>query len=294
MNGILNVYKEKGLTSHDVINRVRRIFKTKQVGHTGTLDPNAEGVLVVCLNQATKLVQFLEGDNKKYRCELIIGLKTDTYDITGNKLLEVKNPFVDEALLLSIINSFIGKQKQVPPIYSAIKVDGKKLYEYARDNQTVDLKARDIEIFDLQIVKPLVQKGDYLSIWFEVSVSKGTYIRSLCNDIGEKLQIPCTMGDLLRLKSGNFSLEKATTLSEIEEGNYNLVSMIDALDLPKIEVEENSELLHKVINGMKISLKAFSITYEKFIVIKNNELLAIYEKFDDDKFSYYRAVRVWK
>ena len=151
LDGILNVFKQKGLTSHDVVNKIRRIFNTKQVGHTGTLDPNAEGVLVICINQATKLVQFLESDIKKYRCELILGISTDTYDITGKVVEENENLVLSENEIIDTIKSFKGKLKQLPPLYSAIKVNGKKLYEYAHKNQSVEITPRDIEIFEIDI-----------------------------------------------------------------------------------------------------------------------------------------------
>lgn len=295
MNGIINVYKTKGMSSHDVVNKIRRIFNTKQVGHTGTLDPNAEGVLVVCLNQATKLVQFLEADQKKYRCELIIGIETDTYDITGKVLKEHPNPVIDMDKLTEIINSFKGKQQQIPPIYSAIKVNGKKLYDYALKNQDVTIEPREIEIFDINIINQMITKEKYLSITFDVTVSKGTYIRSLCHDIGIKLGIPCTMGNLLRLESGNFKLEKSNKIEEIESGNFELINMKDALCyIEKIDLSNNKELLYKVSNGMKISLKSFERKYSRFAAISNEELLAIYDYHEEDGFKFYRAVRVWK
>lgn len=295
MNGIINVYKTKGMTSHDVVNKIRRIFNTKQVGHTGTLDPNAEGVLVVCLNQATKLVQFLETDSKKYRCELIIGVETDTYDITGQVLKEVKKPQIDIDFLFDTINSFKGKQLQSPPIYSAIKVNGQKLYDYALKNQEVNIEPREIEIFDLQIDKQSFIDEKYFSLKFEVTVSKGTYIRSLCHDIGVKLGIPCTMGNLLRLQSGMFKLENSKKLEDIEKGKYNLINMKDAIcSIEKIDVSNNHELFHKASNGMKISLKSFDKKYTKFAVIADDELVAIYEYHEEEFMKFYRAVRVWK
>lgn len=295
MDGIINVYKAKGMTSHDVVNKIRRIFNTKQVGHTGTLDPNAEGVLVVCLNQATKLVQFLEADTKKYRCELVIGVETDTYDITGQVLKEVKNPQIDIDFLFNTINSFKGKQLQLPPIYSAIKVNGQKLYDYALKNQEVKIEPREIEVFDLQVNKQLFIGEKYFSLQFDVTVSKGTYIRSLCHDIGVKLGIPCTMGNLLRLQSGVFKLEDSKKLEDIENGEYNLINMKDAIcSIEKIDVSDNSEILHKVSNGMKISLKSFDKRYARFAAVADNKLVAIYEYCNENNMKFYRAVRVWK
>ena len=296
MDGILNVYKRKGMTSHDVVNKIRHIFKTKQVGHTGTLDPNAEGVLVVCLNSATKLVQFLEADTKKYRTELIIGKSTDTYDITGNVVESVKDFDISLDTVKEVINSFLGKQKQIPPIYSAIKVNGKKLYDYALKNEEVNIEARDIEILDIKLLNDeIIKKDDYLTVCFDVTVSKGTYIRSLCFDIGQKLGIPCCMGDLLRLRSGAFEIENAKTIEEIEKGDYILKSLVESIkEIPKIDVCDNLELMHKVKNGMKISLKTFEEKYNRIAFIEKENLLAIYEEFSEEKYHYYRAVRVWK
>ena len=294
MDGILNIYKPKGITSHDVVNKVRRIFNTKQVGHTGTLDPNAEGVLVVCLNPATKLVQFLESDVKKYRCELILGISTDTYDITGNIVDSDKQLVLSEEEVIATIKKFVGKQKQLPPIYSSIKVNGKKLYEYARKNQEVTIESRDIEIFEIDNFTSLI-KNEYYSISFDVLVSKGTYIRSLCFDIGKALGVPSTMGDLLRLQSGVFTLDNAYKLEDIEKGNYQLISMIDAIsNIEKIDIINNEELKFKVENGMKISLKYFNKIHSQIVFHENNKIVAVYEYHEEDIKRCYKAVRVWK
>lgn len=296
MDGIINVYKVKGMTSHDVVNKIRRIFNTKQVGHTGTLDPNAEGVLVICLNAATKLVQFLEADSKKYQAELIIGIATDTYDITGKILEKKENPIVTYEKVKEVIESFKGPQLQKPPLYSAIKVNGKKLYDYALKNQEVEVASRKIEIFDIKVLDDnLQQKGDYYSLRFEVSVSKGTYIRSLCHDIGEKLNIPCTMGDLLRTRSGAFKIDDAKTLEEIEQGDYSIKGLVDSLsEIDKIDVSNNPDLIYKITNGMKLSLKTFNQEYQRVAFIEDNKLLAVYEFHEEETYKYYKAVRVWK
>lgn len=294
VDGLLNVYKPKGMTSHDVVNRIRRIFNTKQVGHTGTLDPNAEGVLVVCLNQATKLVQFLEADIKRYRCELILGISTDTYDITGKVVEENKELELSEEVVIKTIKTFIGKQKQYPPIYSAIKVNGKKLYEYAHKNQSVNIEARDIEIFEIDNISCLTKK-EYYTISFDVLVSKGTYIRSLCFDIGKALGIPATMGELLRLQSGAFLLENADKLEDIEKGQYHLIEMVDAIsNMKKIDVKDNSELRFKAENGMKISLKYFDEIFDKITFINLDKIVAIYKYYEEDDKRCYKAVRVWR
>lgn len=296
MDGIINVYKVKGMTSHDVVNKIRRIFNTKQVGHTGTLDPNAEGVLVICLNAATKLVQFLEADSKKYQAELVIGIATDTYDITGKILEKKENPVVTYEKVKEVIESFKGPQLQKPPLYSAIKVNGKKLYDYALKNQEVEVASRKIEIFDIKVLDDNLQrKEDYYSLRFEVSVSKGTYIRSLCHDIGEKLNIPCTMGDLLRTRSGAFKIDDAKTLEEIEQGEYSIKGLVDSLsEIDKIDVSNNPDLIYKITNGMKLSLKTFNQKYQRVAFIEDNKLLAVYEFHEEETYKYYKAVRVWK
>ena len=292
MDGLLIINKPKGLTSHDVVNKVRRYFGTKKVGHTGTLDPLATGVLVVCVNNATKLANFLESDTKKYLCTMCFGVSTDTYDITGNIINEDYNFKVSNEQLNEVLSSFLGKSKQIPPIYSAIKKDGKKLYEYAREGKTVDLIERDIEIFDIHATKGLYEIEGKLYFEFFAHVSKGTYIRSLVHDIGIKLGINVCMSDLVRIQSGNFKIEQSYTLEEVEIGKYSLVKMIDSIDFLKIKVDKDSDIYKKVINGMKLSCKIFEEKMEKIAFTFNDELIAIYE-YNDDEFPCYKALRIW-
>ena len=181
-DGILIIDKPKDYTSHEIVAIVRKTLKTKKVGHTGTLDPLATGVLVVCVEKATKLVQYLESDSKVYEVEMKLGLKTDTGDITGKVIKEDNEVIIDLSKIQSVINSFIGKQKQIPPMYSAIKVNGQKLYEYARKGIEVQRQARDIDIFDISNVSI-----EGLILKYTVFCSKGTYVRTLCEDIAEKL-----------------------------------------------------------------------------------------------------------
>ena len=209
MDGILLINKEKNMTSHDVVNKVRRVFQTKKVGHCGTLDPDATGVLVLCVGKATKALQFLTSEEKQYIATLTLGTSTDTYDASG-VVLEEKE-FTGVTNVKEVLNSFIGKQKQVPPIYSAIKVNGKKLYEYARNNQEVHIEPRDIEILDIELLE--IKDN---TIQFKVDCSKGTYIRSLCVDIAKKLGYPGHMSDLIRSRSGAFKLEDCYTLEQLE------------------------------------------------------------------------------
>ena len=211
MNGIINVYKEKGYTSHDVVAKLRGILRQKKIGHTGTLDPQAEGVLPVCIGNATKLCDLLTDKTKEYEAVLLLGVTTDTQDTTGAVLSE-KTVQVEEDKLRAIMEGFVGKSRQIPPMYSALKVNGKKLYELAREGKEVERKPRDIEIFSLDILEMQLPR-----VRFRVHCSKGTYIRTLCQDIGEKAGCGGCMEELLRTRVDRFSLAEAHTLSEIEQ-----------------------------------------------------------------------------
>lgn len=210
-NGIINIYKEKGYTSHDVVARMRGICKQKKIGHTGTLDPDAAGVLPVCLGSGTRLCDMLTDKDKEYVAELLLGVETDTQDMTGQILCE-KEPVMDEALVRECIMGFQGDYMQVPPMYSALKVNGKKLYELARAGKEVKRQARPVTIHEIEILEmnlPVVK--------IRVACSKGTYIRTLCADIGERLGCGATMKSLLRTRVGSFLLDEAITLKQLEE-----------------------------------------------------------------------------
>lgn len=209
-NGIINIYKEKGFTSHDVVAKMRGICKQKKIGHTGTLDPDAEGVLPVCLGSGTKLCDMLTEKDKEYVAELLLGVETDTQDVSG-QVLRTCEPVTDEEVVRQAVDSFQGEYMQVPPMYSALKVNGKKLYELARAGKEVERQARPVVIQDIEILEmqlPVVK--------IRVTCSKGTYIRTLCADIGEKLGCGGTMKSLLRTRVGIFELEDAITLKELE------------------------------------------------------------------------------
>lgn len=286
MNGLLLINKEQGMTSHDVVAKARRLLNTKRIGHLGTLDPNATGVLVLCIGDACKLVPFLENDNKEYLAEVILGIDTNTYDITG-EIVESKDVDLDRINLSETLTSFLGQQQQLPPIYSAIKVNGKKLYQYARNDEDVEIKPRDIIINSIEYVEPVKYENGYNRFIIKVNVSKGTYIRSLCHDIGMKLGCYATMGELIRTKSGKFCISDAVKISDLSLENIKLISMLDAIDYPKIEVTTEN-MLKKITNGMNIvssdfnegSLVAF--TY-------GQRLVAIYEQ----KGKEMVARRVW-
>lgn len=293
MNGIIIVNKEKGMTSHDVVNQIRKIFQTKKVGHLGTLDPNATGILAICINDATKLVQFLVEHDKTYIARVCLGKKTDTYDLDGNIIDSVKVEKIDVEELDTILQDFIGKQLQVPPIYSSIKVNGRKLYEYARNNEKIEILPREIEVYHIKRISELIYENDCCFFDLYLEVSKGTYIRSLCADIGEKMNIPSSMAELCRIKLGNFDIKDAYMLKDIREGNYRLITMVEALsNLPFFSSEE---VLKKARFGMKMPIKMVlknSIDKPKRIAIREkNKLIAIYELTND--LNYYKAVRVW-
>ena len=211
-DGIINVYKEKGFTSHDVVAKMRGILGQRKIGHTGTLDPEAEGVLPVCAGKGTKLCDMLTDHDKTYRAVLLLGTETDTEDTTGTVLEAKDTSGLTEDEVQDVVLSFIGDYAQVPPMYSALKVDGKKLYELAREGKTVERKARPVKIFDIQI-----EKMELPEVTMTVSCSKGTYIRTLCHDIGAKLSVGGCMKELLRTKVGRFELSESLTLDELQK-----------------------------------------------------------------------------
>lgn len=211
INGIVNIYKEAGFTSHDVVAKLRGIVKQKKIGHTGTLDPDAVGVLPVCFGNATKLCDMLTDKSKEYEACMLLGVTTDTQDMSGTILsqspVEVNPKQVEEAIM-----SFIGEYDQIPPMYSAIKVNGKKLYELAREGKVIERKSRKVEIHSITIISMELPK-----VTFRVNCSKGTYIRTLCTDIGEKLGCGAAMSTLKRTRVGTFDIEQALTLKQVEE-----------------------------------------------------------------------------
>ncbi len=265
MNGIIIINKPAGMTSHDVVNQIRKIFKTKKVGHCGTLDPDATGVLVVAINKATKILQFLTADSKEYIATLSLGTATDTYDASGKIIEQKEFQPLSKEIILKTLSSFKGIQEQIPPMHSAIKVKGKKLYEYARNHETVEIPKRTIEIKDIELLSV-----DSNLIQFKVACSKGTYIRSLCYDIAKKLNYPGHMAALIRSKSGIFSIEDAYTLKQIEHGEFELLTIEQALsNYPKLVVDDENIVFH----GKKIKS---NIDHQVAIYNQNNQLLAIY------------------
>ena len=211
INGVINIYKIKGFTSHDVVAKLRGILKQKKIGHTGTLDPDATGVLPVCLGSATKLCDMLTDKEKEYVAKVRLGIVTDTQDMTGTVLCQ-KKVHVDEKQVTEALQTFVGEYEQIPPMYSALKVNGKKLYELAREGKEVERKARPVTIHYIEIMDMQLPE-----LTIKVGCSKGTYIRTLCHDLGERLGCGAAMAALERTKSGQFTLDTALTLAELEE-----------------------------------------------------------------------------
>lgn len=272
MNGVIVVNKPKGITSRDVVNNVCKILGTKKIGHTGTLDPIATGVLVLCIEKATKLVEVLTSNDKEYVATVKLGILTDTLDIDG-KVLKEENTKLDENKLIEILNSFVGTYNQEVPIYSAVKINGKKLYEYARENKTVDLPKRMIEIKNIKLLK--FNNDSYK---FKVTVSKGTYIRSLIKDINDKLGIIGVMSDLQRTRQGKFSIDDAYDLENIKNGNFKVLSITDVVKDKKCVII-NDNLYGVIKNGGLIN----NVYNKDFVTfIHNNEVVAIYKIYDKD------------
>lgn len=213
MDGILNIYKEAGYTSHDVVAKLRGILKQKKIGHTGTLDPEATGVLPVCIGKATKVCEFLSDRDKTYQTVCRLGVVTDTQDMTGNILEEHSLGDMTEKKIREVVSSFLGESFQIPPMYSALKVDGRKLYEFAREGKTIKRNPRKILISNLEILQVDLEEGTFM---MEVTCSKGTYIRTLCDDIGQKLGVGAAMESLVRIRVGEFFVENALTLAKVE------------------------------------------------------------------------------
>jgi tRNA pseudouridine55 synthase len=214
MDGILNIYKEKGFTSHDVVAKLRGILHQKKIGHTGTLDPDAVGVLPVCLGKATKVCDLLTQKDKVYEAELLLGTTTDTQDMTGTVLEQKETDMLTEKMVLEAAASFLGEYDQIPPMYSALKVQGKKLYELAREGIEVERRPRRVQIFGIDDIEICLEEK---TVRFTVSCSKGTYIRTLCRDIGEKLGCGGCMKSLKRTRAGIFRSEDAYTLAQVEQ-----------------------------------------------------------------------------
>lgn len=273
MNGILIIDKPKNITSRDVVNNIVKKFDTKKVGHTGTLDPIATGVLVICVGSATKLVNELTSHDKEYIASVELGTLTDTLDVTGKVLKDEScNKTKDE--IINVLNSFIGSYMQEVPIYSAVRVNGKRLYEYARENIEVCLPKREVEIKNIELLD-LEYKNNKTLFKFKCNVSKGTYIRSLINDISKRLNTFGTMTDLRRTKLGKFDIEKSLKLDNVCKDD--LINIIDILDYKKIDIKDN--IRKQITNGAIIDNIYDS---NEVLFIDKNEAIALYKTYDKD------------
>lgn len=268
MFGFLNIYKPVGMTSHDVVAVLRRLTKIKQIGHTGTLDPFAEGVLPVCIGKATRLIEYLK-DDKEYLATVQFGASTNTFDVDG-QVVSTSEKKVSHRDVENCLKSFEGEISQLPPIFSAIKVKGKKLYEYARKGEEVEIQPRKvfIEKIEQKSFDENLQQAEIL-----IKCSKGTYIRSIAHDLGQKLGCGAHLVKLVRTQAGSFRVEKSVKLDEINV-DENLINPLDVLDLPKIEVVE--EDLSMIRNGMPIKLNQ-NVKIGNFVVLiyNNVEICAV-------------------
>lgn len=308
VNGIINVYKEKGYTSFDVVAKLRGIFHQKKIGHTGTLDPDAEGVLPVCLGKATKVCDLLTDKSKEYEAVMLLGVTTDTQDCSGRILAE-KEVCVKEEALREMIMSFVGEYQQVPPMYSALKVDGKKLCDLAREGKTVERKARPVTIHNIEIEEIALPR-----VKMKVFCSKGTYIRTLCQDIGEKAGCGACMETLLRTKVSEFLVQDAMKLAEIEEAvqkiaakkepkdwkteDFSFMKSVDSvfLQYPKAVVSERFETL--LYNGNRLEKEMF-LSYQKKweetavrVYDEKDDFIGIYEY--QENYKNYKPVKMFR
>lgn len=272
MDGIIVINKPKGCTSHDIVYKIKKLFNRK-VGHTGTLDPMAEGVLPILVGKGTLLSKYLINHNKKYVVKLQLGIKTDTADSEG-KVIEEKDvnvDFLNEENIIKILKSFIGKQEQIPPIYSAIKVNGKKLYEYARKGQEIELKPRKIEIYYINLINYSAKEKQ---VEFEVFCGKGTYIRSLCEDIANKFETVGYMKELKRIQVGDFNIEDSVTIEDLQN-NVDDEKYIDSRIISIEKLFSKSNIIKLDIRKLELFLNGVKLT-QNF----DNGIYRIYDKGD--------------
>lgn len=285
MNGILLIDKPSGLTSRDVVNIVGKSLGTKKIGHTGTLDPLATGVMVLCVGKYTKLVEMLTSYNKTYEASIVLGIKTDTLDITG-KVLEEKCSNISLSDILLALKKFEGVYDQEVPIYSAVKINGKKLYEYARENKTIELPKRSVNISKISLISNIKYENNKTLFSIRCNVSKGTYIRSLINDIASSLNTIGVMKELRRIEQGNFNIENCYKISDIKNNNFKFVDL-DTVFKDYFIVDINSNLYKDIKNG-----KILENIYNKDIIVfrYNGEYISIYKKYEKDK----KLIKPWK
>lgn len=286
--GILPVYKSRGLTSHDVVFKLRKILKTKKIGHTGTLDPEVDGVLPICIGQATKVSDYVMDMGKTYRAEVTVGFSTTTEDQTGDILESaniIPNQFT-ESQVDEVLNRFKGIITQTPPMYSSVKVNGRKLYEYARNGEEVERPKRQVHILHIERLTELQFNHNVMSFEIEVSCGKGTYIRTLATDIGRALGYPAHMSKLTRTMSGGFTLAQSLSIESIQSMHIEntlqpkLFPLVYGLKaLPQFEVGRE-DLKKRILNGQKLPKKWITIPFERELVMwdtQDKRVLAIYE-----------------
>ena len=269
MNGILMIDKDRGMTSRDVVNQVGKILHTKKVGHTGTLDPMATGVLILCVGSYTKLVNLFIAKEKTYVAKMKLGIQTDTGDITGSVIKRGKSTFPKEEINKCFSN-FYKEYEQTVPIYSAVKVNGKKLYEYAREGKNIELPKRLVRIFELKVIS--IEADE---IEFETTVSKGTYIRSLIEDLAASLGTVGTMTSLRRIKQGNILIDDCISLDEVKEG-IKLKQIEDIFNYPRYNI--NDDYYQRVKNGNTLKLDS---NEERLFLVYEDKIAAVYEKNGD-------------
>ena len=271
MNGIILIDKPKEYTSHDIVAIVKRITKEK-VGHTGTLDPNATGVLPLLVGKATGISKYLINHDKTYIATLKLGIKTDTADSEGNIIEEKEIPELSKETIKKVLNSMIGKQTQVPPMYSAIKVNGKKLYEYAREGKNIEINGRNIEIYNMKLLE-INEKND--EIVFEISCSKGTYIRTVCENVAEKLNTVGFMKELRRTKVGEFEISESISIEKIKENpeliEKNIIT-IEKFFKEKNKLKLTNQELHLFLNGVQLNKKLEDDIYR---IYNNKEFIGL-------------------
>lgn len=282
LDGILPLWKEKGMTSHDCVFQLRKILKMKKIGHTGTLDPNVDGVLPICLGQATKIAEYITNEGKTYEAVISIGRSTTTEDQDG-ETVEQDNTVkkIIKSQIEQVLHSLTGEIEQTPPMFSAVKVNGKKLYEYARKNQIVERPTRKVTIYELQLLdnNELFQ-GEEITFSVKISCSKGTYIRTLAVQIGEALGFPAHMAQLTRTKSGTFTKEQCYTLQQVKE--YEEQGIIQQILLPiesalsKYPFIEVGEMEKQILNGQVLPLHPALLEHEKIVFTKLDKAIAIY------------------
>lgn len=286
MDGILVVDKPKGYTSRDIVNIVSKKLGTKKVGHTGTLDPLATGVLVLCIGKATKFVEILTSTQKEYIAEVCLGTETDTLDITG-QVLEEADVHLAKNKIIEALAYYTKTYQQQVPLYAAVKVNGKKLYEYAREGKKIEPPRREVTITELTLLEdPLYQEG---KTYFKMkcTVSKGTYIRSLIRDIASYLQVPGTMQNLRRIKQGSFLIETAVSLEQIEKGEFSLLPLSSCLtDFPQIIVDEALE--KKIRNGTPLENKYDTLPI--LFVNREGKPLALYQEYTEGKIKPWKMI----